>query len=49
MHNLGAKGSGTEEGVAVAATGTQLQIIGLHARSGKLPPWLKSAFPLVFF
>ena len=45
IHHFGAKASGTEEGMAVAATGTQPQIIGLHAGSGKLAPLLRSAFP----
>ena len=44
MQHFGAKARETEEGMGVAATGTQPQIIGLHAGSGKLAPLLRSAF-----
>ena len=46
IQKLGAKGSGGEEGVAVAATGTQPQIIGLHSGSGK---FVKVCFSIGFF
>ena len=35
IQNLGAEGSRAEQGVAIAATGTQHQFIGLHAESCK--------------
>ena len=46
IQNLGAGGSRTEQGVAVAAAGTQHQFtsIGLHAASCKLPLLLMSLF-----